>query len=247
MRTIFVLAVALGVVVVVLWLRLPHSPQVMRSHPPAPAAEEEAGDVVRVPESPLRAARVQTPVLSSISADGAKTGVAIAPHEGRPAPPQAGSEAVSAEHSNSVTPMSIQTRRGGENHVVVGFDEGRDRELAPADTSAGVSDRTPILTAPVIRGLVVPGYPSDAFHLVLDRDALAPTLRVEAAQGRVVLRILVRLDGSVARIEIAASAGIPVLDDAAVQAAQRWQFVPATRDGAPIDAWAVVTVRFMLR
>jgi protein TonB len=134
-----------------------------------------------------------------------------------------------------------------EDTVVAGLGAGRDRELAPEVTSVGVSDRTPILVPPVLRELIVPGYPSNAFHLVVDRGPLAPTLRVEAAQGRVVLRILVRLDGSVARAEVAESAGIPVLDDAAVQAARRWLFVPATRDGQPIEAWAFVAVRFMMR
>ncbi len=141
----------------------------------------------------------------------------------------------------------MQTLHGREKHVLAGLGEEHGRESAPEATSVGVSNRIPILVPPVLRGLVIPGYPSNAFHLVLDRDALAPALRVEAAQGRVVLRILVRLDGSVTRAEVAESAGIPVLDDAAVQAARRWLFAPATRDGQPIDAWAIVAVRFTLR
>jgi protein TonB len=57
----------------------------------------------------------------------------------------------------------------------------------------------------------------------------------------------VRSDGAVSRVEIAVSSGSDVLDRAAVDAAQRWHFAPATRDGVPIDAYATLKIRYVVR
>lgn len=87
-------------------------------------------------------------------------------------------------------------------------------------------------------------YPSEAHIVQLDRSAIAPELRLLASEGRVVLRVLVRADGTVGSVETAQSSGNQVLDRAAVEAATSWRFQPATRDGDPIDAWAIIPVRF---
>jgi len=94
--------------------------------------------------------------------------------------------------------------------------------------------------------------PSDALTetettaVLLDRQLLTPQLRVAALEGRVVLAILVRADGSVAQVTIRAGSGNEVLDTAAVRAAGAWRFRPATRDGVPTEAWAIIPVRFIV-
>ncbi len=103
----------------------------------------------------------------------------------------------------------------------------------------------PVLTAPVLLTPVA-GYPAEGYRVKLDRSMLTAQLRVEAAQGRVVLRILVRSDGSVGRVTIVESSGSPVLDEAAASAAAQWMFAPATLDGQPVEAWAIVPVRFVV-
>jgi protein TonB len=75
---------------------------------------------------------------------------------------------------------------------------------------------------------------------------LAPQLRTTALEGRVVLAILVRTDGSVGQVKIEASSGIDLLDAAAVRAAESWRFRPATRDGVATESWAIIPVRFVL-
>jgi len=89
-------------------------------------------------------------------------------------------------------------------------------------------------------------YPGDAYVVSLDRSLITPELRLLLPEGRVVLRVLVRPDGSVGAVEVARSSGTPALDRAAVQAAASWRFQPATRDGAAIAAWAVIPVRFVV-
>ena len=105
----------------------------------------------------------------------------------------------------------------------------------------------PVLTPPVL--LTEPAQAAGAGdrQIILERGQLTTHLRSEAREGRVVLRILVLADGSVARAEIARSSGQNGLDQAAVMAVWSWQFAPATRDGTPIDAWVLVPVRFVIR
>jgi protein TonB len=81
---------------------------------------------------------------------------------------------------------------------------------------------------------------------VLRRSDLGAGATVAAAQGRVRLRLLVRLDGSVGTVEMLVSSGHPELDRAAVAALAQWRFQAATRDGVPIDAYYQVWVVFRL-
>jgi len=123
---------------------------------------------------------------------------------------------------------------------------GGDQPLAEKPAApVRESDRAPFLTPPVLLTPVA-GYPAGGYRVVLDRSVLTPQLRVEAAQGRVVLRMLVRSDGSVAQVNVVESSGSQVLDEAAVNAAVKWRFAPASRDGQPVESWAVIPIRFVI-
>ncbi len=103
----------------------------------------------------------------------------------------------------------------------------------------------PVLTPPV---LVDPGrldYPASGYRIVVERAGLTVQDRVQAARGRVVLKVLVRADGTVAAVEVARPSGDPALDAAAATSAWTWLFQPATRDNQPIDSWALVPVVFL--
>ena len=67
------------------------------------------------------------------------------------------------------------------------------------------------------------------------------------AQGVVVLRVLVREDGSVATVEMAQSSGSALLDESASRTVrERWRFIPARLNGIPIESWVEVPIRFVL-
>jgi periplasmic protein TonB len=70
---------------------------------------------------------------------------------------------------------------------------------------------------------------------------------VEGAEGIVAVRVLVRSDGAVGRVEVTASSGSEALDRAAADAVRRWQFAPAMRDGVAIDAYATLKIRYVVR
>lgn len=117
----------------------------------------------------------------------------------------------------------------------------------PTDAAAPSVHAAPVLTPPVLLGAPSHADALGAYEVVLERGELAPQLRVRSLEGRVVLRVFVLADGSVARAEIERSSGQTTLDQAAVTSARSWRFDPARRDGTPIDAWALIPVRFVLR
>lgn len=66
-------------------------------------------------------------------------------------------------------------------------------------------------------------------------------------QGTVVLRVLVRADGTAGAVEIRTSSGFPLLDQSARNAVQTWRFHPATQDGKPVDEWFLIPIPFKLQ
>jgi TonB family protein len=77
-----------------------------------------------------------------------------------------------------------------------------------------------------------PDYPSDA--------------RRRGEEGVVRLALRIAVDGTVTSAEVASSSGIPALDRAALEAARRWRFQPATRAGMPVAATLSTAVHFRL-
>ena len=67
------------------------------------------------------------------------------------------------------------------------------------------------------------------------------------AEGVVVLRVLVRDDGSVAKVVVAKSSGFVMLDEAAAKTVRAgWRFIPARLNGKPVESWVDVPIRFVL-
>ena len=231
-RAVLFVAFAGAGFLMLVWLT-PHGRQVRPDRPSAPTAAEEGG----VGEIGMASPRAQ----GSSPGTAAPARRPVAPHHlvhfGPLAPP------VMPEYGVRVSSGKgqIGEREDPSRPSSTGQQPLAEKPAAPVRDS----DRAPVLTPPV---LLTPaaGYPAGGYRVTLDRSALTPQLRAEGAQGRVVLRILVRPDGSIAQVAIAESSGSPVLDEAAVRAAAEWAFSPATRDGQPVEAWAIIPVRFVV-
>jgi protein TonB len=83
------------------------------------------------------------------------------------------------------------------------------------------------------RGNSLPIYPADAL--------------AAHAEGRVMLRVGVRADGSVEFAELHESSGWKSMDQSACDAVQIWRFTPAYREGRRVAAVVLVPVRFVIR
>jgi TonB family protein len=88
------------------------------------------------------------------------------------------------------------------------------------------------LTAPVPVRKIDPGYPLELMR--------------QNVEGTVLLRAVIRSDGTVGDIEVMQSPD-DRLDQFARTALSRWQFEPATKNGAPVDLQALVMIPFRVR
>jgi len=66
-------------------------------------------------------------------------------------------------------------------------------------------------------------------------------------EGRVLLRVHVLANGQADDVIIHQSSSHERLDEAAIDAVRRWQFVPAKAGGIAIAAWVIVPIQFNLR
>jgi periplasmic protein TonB len=64
-------------------------------------------------------------------------------------------------------------------------------------------------------------------------------------EGTVVLRAVVKTDGTPGDIEVAKSLGYG-LDEKAVEAFKKWRFKPGTKDGKAVDISAAVEIHFRI-
>lgn len=120
---------------------------------------------------------------------------------------------------------------------------------------------TPVSTAEAPESIPAESHPMDdasmASSITLPRfnvdylknpPPLYPALsRRLGEQGRVMLRALVRADGTPAEVAIHRSSGSPRLDQAALDAVRRWRFVPARQGDTAIAAPVLVPISFTLQ
>lgn len=102
---------------------------------------------------------------------------------------------------------------------------------------------------PPAPGLQAPATPPAAPAPPAAPPALAPPhYPAEAAEaqqgGRVVLKLLVGVDGKVREVVVESSEPAGVFDAAAVDAARGWTLAPAMSDGKPVEGWVRVPVDF---
>jgi len=66
-------------------------------------------------------------------------------------------------------------------------------------------------------------------------------------EGVVLLEVIVAPDGSAREVRVLRSSGHAMLDEAAVSTVRaQWRFIPARRDGVPVESRAEVPIRFRL-
>jgi len=66
-------------------------------------------------------------------------------------------------------------------------------------------------------------------------------------QGRVVLGVLVKEDGSAGTVRLEKSSGHTLLDEAAIEAVKKWLFSPGKEGDKVVEMWVKIPVRFRLK
>lgn len=72
------------------------------------------------------------------------------------------------------------------------------------------------------------------------------TAQVSGEQGDIYLKIYVHANGKADRVTIAKSSGFPDLDNAAIESALNWHYLPATQNGDTTSDWMMVRIVYQL-
>ena len=71
--------------------------------------------------------------------------------------------------------------------------------------------------------------------------------RKAGIQGKVILEVLIRKDGSVGKVKVMEGIeGYPSLAENAIEAVKQTKFKPATKDGKPVDMTIAIPIGFRL-
>lgn len=114
---------------------------------------------------------------------------------------------------------------------------------APAASSAPAAGSAPA-PAVAVSGPVMPDTPPAAVEM--PRPTYPRMAKQRGWQGLVVVAVEVNELGCANTVTVKQSSGHAMLDDAAIDAARRWHFRPARKDGRDITASVEVPVRFSL-
>ncbi len=126
-----------------------------------------------------------------------------------------------------------------------------------AQTETGLSDEAILPPLPPGGGAIIekppvriePVFKNAAIHPKY-RDVLQPDyppgLIRQEIEGIVTLRVLIGTDGRVKAVEPVRFDDEGFLEVTRAQALRKWRFLPATRDGVPVESWREMTVRFQI-
>ncbi|WP_082605511.1 energy transducer TonB [Curvibacter sp. PAE-UM] len=87
---------------------------------------------------------------------------------------------------------------------------------------------------------------SDAAYLNNPKPSYPPLSRRLGEQGKVVVRVLIGVDGTAQQAEIRSSSGYDRLDQAALATVRSWRYVPGRRNGMAEAMWFNVPINFVL-
>jgi periplasmic protein TonB len=139
-------------------------------------------------------------------------------------------------------PLTPPLSAKSENDVVAETGLIPTPPLPPLPLGGGtIVEKPPIRIEPVFKAAAIhPKY----------RDALQPEyppgLIRQEIEGSVTLRVLVGADGRVKAIEPLQFDDADLLKTTQAHALRKWRFLPATRDGVPVESWREMTVRFQI-
>jgi len=143
-------------------------------------------------------------------------------------------------------PLSPPARTAGAPSA----ERAPDEAAVPGDIPAAPAAERPA-TEPSRRAAAAPTSTQPpsfrAEHLSNPPPLYPRRARRAGVEGTVTLKVLVTATGAPGKVELDASSGSEALDQAAIDAVKRWQFVPARRGDAPVEAWVRVPVIFRLQ
>ena len=121
--------------------------------------------------------------------------------------------------------------------------------VAPPAPSPPVAETPapPAAAAQVVAAAPAVQLPSSsADYLQNPKPAYPPLSKRLGEQGKVIVRVRIGADGAAQKAEIGKSSGFERLDQAALNTALKWRYVPGKRGGIAEDMWFNVPINFVL-
>jgi protein TonB len=87
---------------------------------------------------------------------------------------------------------------------------------------------------------------TDADYLQNPKPAYPPMSKRLGEQGRILVRVLIGVDGTAKEAQLKQSSGFDRLDQAALDTVRKWRYVPGKRGGVPEAMWFTVPINFVL-
>ena len=115
---------------------------------------------------------------------------------------------------------------------------------APQEYRAPAAVTTKAAPPPQLPQVVLPS--TDADYLQNPKPPYPSLSKRLGEQGKVVVRVLIGVDGTAQKTEIKQSSGYDRLDQAALMTVQRWRYLPGKRAGVPEAMWFNVPISFVL-
>lgn len=100
--------------------------------------------------------------------------------------------------------------------------------------------------APPAAALSVELPSSDADYLQNPKPAYPPASKRLGEQGKVVVGVLIGVDGTAQQVQVRQTSGFARLDQAALATALKWRYVPGKRGGVAEAMWFNVPINFVL-
>ncbi len=146
------------------------------------------------------------------------------------------------------TPTPMPVAIADSNPVPTAPTGVREAPMAPApqavSSPAAVSSNAAPSPAPALALVVLPS--SDADYLQNPKPPYPALSKRLGEQGKVIVRVLIGVDGTAQKTEIKQSSGFDRLDQAALATVLRWRYVPGKRAGVPEAMWFNVPISFVL-
>lgn len=87
---------------------------------------------------------------------------------------------------------------------------------------------------------------SDADYLHNPKPEYPRLSRQRNEEGKVIVNVLIGVDGAAQKAEVKVSSGFERLDQAALATAKMWRYVPGKRGGVPEPMWFAVPISFVM-
>lgn len=164
-----------------------------------------------------------------------------------PPPPSLPQKFTPIQQTAAKAPMPIQTAAPQAPAIA--------EPMPSPNAPVGVTDRAPAPIAPPATAPVTVAPPaparvelpsSDADYLQNPKPPYPSISKRLGEQGKVVVRVLIGVDGTAQKAELKQSSGFDRLDQAGLSTVLRWRYVPGKRAGVPEAMWFNVPIRFVL-